>query len=57
MSPEPEQRRRGRGGRLEPLEPAGTAAEGEESESQGRRNLRWYAVQVASGCENKSKAP
>ncbi len=56
MSPEPEQRRRRRGGRLEPLEPAGTAAEEEEGESQGRRNLRWYAVQVASGCENKVKS-
>ncbi len=48
MSLEPEQR--------EVYEPSGTASETLDAEGQSRRTLRWYAVQVASGCENKVKS-
>lgn len=52
----PEQQRKRRGGRVEHFEPADAIPEPDEGEGQERRNLRWYAVQVASGCENKVKS-
>ncbi len=35
---------------------ADQANESSDTEGKSQRNLRWYAVQVASGCENKVKS-
>jgi transcriptional antiterminator NusG len=56
MSPGLEQRRRRRRDYVEPLEAVETETAAEEGEGQSQRNLRWYAVQVAAGCENKVKS-